>query len=129
MWRVVYGDFSGHIGKNADEYEGVHGSRGFGRRNVEGERILEFAVAHNLVVSKSLFTKRENHLEINDTPGGQVDDVWSRLKQDLLSATEKTCRWTEKGIRRKQTWWRNEKVSKDIPEKRRLWMLWKVGDK
>ena len=35
---------------------------GFGRRNLAGERILEFAVAHNLVVSNSLFTKREGHL-------------------------------------------------------------------
>ena len=29
---------------------------------MEGERILELAVAHNLVVSNSLFTKRESHL-------------------------------------------------------------------
>ena len=41
----VCGDFNGYIGKNADGYEGVHGGRGFGRRNLQGERILEFAVA------------------------------------------------------------------------------------
>ena len=58
----ICGDFNGHIGKNADGCEGVHGGRGFRRRNVEGERILELAVAHNLVVSNSLFTKRESHL-------------------------------------------------------------------
>ena len=58
----VRGDFNGHIGKNADGYEGVHGGREFGRRNLEGERILEFAVAHNLVISNSLLTKRESHL-------------------------------------------------------------------
>ena len=56
----VCGYFNGHIGKNADGYEGVHGGRGFGRRNLEGDRILELAVAHNLVVSNSLFTKRES---------------------------------------------------------------------
>ena len=55
----VRGYFKGHIGKNADGYEGVHGRRGFERRNLEGERILEFAVTHNLVVSNSLFMKRE----------------------------------------------------------------------
>ena len=49
-----------------------------------------------------------------------------RLKQGLLSATEKTCGWTKKGIWRKQTWWWNEKLRKDITEKRRLWMLWKA---
>ena len=45
----------------------------------------------------------------------------------LLSTTEKTCGWTKKGIWRKQTWWWNEKVSKDLSEKRRLWKLWKAG--
>ena len=50
-----------------------------------------------------------------------------RLKQDLLSGTEKTCAWTEKGIWRKQAWWWNEKVNKDKSEKSRLWKLCKVG--
>ena len=27
-------DLNGHIAKNADGYEGVHGGRGFGRRNL-----------------------------------------------------------------------------------------------
>ena len=49
------------------------------------------------------------------------------MKQGLLSATEKSCGWTKKGIWRKQTWWWNEKVSKDISEKRRLWKSWKGG--
>ena len=56
---IIYGNFNGYI---ADGYEGFHGGTGFGRRNMEGERILEFSVAHNLVISNSLFTKREGHL-------------------------------------------------------------------
>ena len=32
----VCADFSGHIRKNADGYEGVHSGRGFGRCNLEG---------------------------------------------------------------------------------------------
>ena len=40
----VCGDFSGHIGKSADGYEGVHGSRRFGGHNLERERIAELAV-------------------------------------------------------------------------------------
>ena len=57
---IICGDFNGQIGKNADGNEGVHGGRGFGIHNLEGERILEFVVAHNLVVSNSLFMKRES---------------------------------------------------------------------
>ena len=36
--------------------------------------------------------------EIKYTSGEQVDNIWPRLKQGLLSATEKTCGWTKKGI-------------------------------
>ena len=203
-------DFNSHTEKNADWYEGVHYVRQFIRCNLEGERILEFAVAHNLVVSNSLLMKRESHLvtfqssknqsqndyilvmqqnvklvcdvkvipneecvtqhkllvydarilkkkrtvkeictktvsmgkcsklifmikfcetftgEINYTSGKEVDNI-SRLKQGLLSAAEKTCGWTKKGIWRKQTSWCNDKVSKDISEKRRMFKLWKTG--
>ena len=48
--------------KNANGYEVVYGGRGFGRRNLEGDKTLAFAVTHNLVVSNSLFMKRASHL-------------------------------------------------------------------
>ena len=40
---VICGDFNGHVGKDADGFEGVHGGYSFGVRNVEGEMLLEFA--------------------------------------------------------------------------------------
>ena len=40
---------------------------------------------------------------MNDTAGEQVDDIWSRLKQGLLSDTEKTCGGQRKTWI-KQTW-------------------------
>ena len=40
-------DLNGHIGKYANSFENVHGGCGYGDRNTEGERILEFAVANN----------------------------------------------------------------------------------
>ena len=63
---------------------------------------------------------------MNDTTVEQADNIWSSLKQGLVSRTEKSCGWTKKGIWRKQTWWWNEKVRKYISEKRWLWKLWKV---
>ena len=39
----ICGDFNGHVGDEADRYVGVHGCHGFGRRNLEGELLLEFA--------------------------------------------------------------------------------------
>ena len=38
-------DMNGHVGRDADGYGGVHGGMGFGTRNAEGERILEFGDA------------------------------------------------------------------------------------
>ena len=59
---LVCGDFNGHIRKAALGYEGIHGGYGFGKCSIDGERILEFAVANNLVVGNSKFVKKDNHL-------------------------------------------------------------------
>ena len=50
-----------HIRKAALGYEGIHGGFRFGKRNIDGERILEFAVAKNLVKGNSEFVKKDNH--------------------------------------------------------------------
>ena len=65
--------------------------------------------------------------DMNDTEGELIDNIWSRFKQGLLSATEKTHEWTKKDIWRKQTWWWNEKANKDISETRRLQKFWKAS--
>ena len=54
---VLLGDFNGHVGRNADGYEGVHGGFGYGDRNDEGRRLLELADAHGMVVGNTLFTR------------------------------------------------------------------------
>ena len=56
------GDWNGHIGEKANGFEGVHGGWGYGERNPEGDRLLEFAVANNLVIGNSFYVKRDNHL-------------------------------------------------------------------
>ena len=56
---VVGGDLNGHVGERADGFEGVHGNKGFGSRNIEGEMILEFADTMGLVIINTLFQKKE----------------------------------------------------------------------
>ena len=34
---MVCGEFNGHVGAEVDGFEGVHGGKGFGSRNAEGE--------------------------------------------------------------------------------------------
>ena len=54
---VLLGDFNGHVGRNADGYEGVHGGFGYVDKNDEGHRLLELADAHGMVVGNTLFMR------------------------------------------------------------------------
>ena len=67
---VVCGDFNGHVGEEIKGYEGVHGGKGFGKRNREGEMLLEFADAHQLSVMNTWFEKREQQ-KISYDSGGE----------------------------------------------------------
>ena len=60
---------NGHVGSESDGYGNVHGGYGFGARNDEGVRILDFAVAAEMVVCNTLF-KKENNKLITYSPGG-----------------------------------------------------------
>jgi hypothetical protein len=59
---MLGGDLNGHVGIGSDGYEELHGGFGFAKRNKEGDRILEFCEALDLVLRNTLFTKRESGL-------------------------------------------------------------------
>jgi hypothetical protein len=54
---VVAGDWNGHVGEETKGYEGTHGGRGYGDRNTEGERILEYADSAELTILNTCFDK------------------------------------------------------------------------
>ncbi|KAK9140649.1 hypothetical protein Scep_010330 [Stephania cephalantha] len=58
----IGGDLNGHVGAGNDGFERVHGGFGYGNRNEEGESILEFASAYDLVLANTSFRKRESHI-------------------------------------------------------------------
>ncbi|VDL74393.1 unnamed protein product [Nippostrongylus brasiliensis] len=58
---VVAGDLNGHVGARKDRYK-CHGGFGYGTRNEDGERILEYACSHDLVITNTTFRKRPSHL-------------------------------------------------------------------
>ncbi|VDO19908.1 unnamed protein product [Heligmosomoides polygyrus] len=58
---VVAGDLNGHVGATKDGYSG-HGGFGYGSRNADGERILEYADSHDLIIVNTKFRKRDSHL-------------------------------------------------------------------
>ena len=84
---VVGGDLNAHVGENCGGFEGVHGGKGFGRRNVEGERILELAEALDLTILNTWFKKRKSHLITyqsgrNET---QIDYFMTRKEERRLA--------------------------------------------
>ena len=58
---IIAGDLNGHVGDNADGFEEVHGNFGFGNRNNDGLRILEFAESHKLCILNTYFKKPVEH--------------------------------------------------------------------
>jgi len=71
---VVGGDLNGHVRTNVDGYDGVHGGYGFGERNADGERILEFCDAMELIVTNTCFKRQKNKLA-NYVSGGTVSAI------------------------------------------------------
>ena len=59
---IVGGDMNDHVDQVANGFHEAHGNFGYGTRNAEGERILEFAEALGYVVTSTLFKKRQSHL-------------------------------------------------------------------
>jgi len=63
---VVAGDMKGHVRNSNLGYNRIYGSVGYGCRNADGSRILEFADGLNLVICNTLFMKHKAKL-VNKT--------------------------------------------------------------
>ena len=68
------GDFNGHVGKQIDGFEGVHGGNGLGLRNVEGRLLLEFCDARELCVANTWYKKKEKN-KITFRSGGNESEI------------------------------------------------------
>ena len=68
---LFLGSENGHVGINIDRYDGVHGGCGFGERNADGDRILEFCDAMELIVTNA-FLKRQKSMYVS---GGIVSTL------------------------------------------------------
>jgi hypothetical protein len=54
----IRGDLNGHVGFTRVGFDEVHGGFGYGSRNQEGEGILNFVLAYELIIANTLFKKR-----------------------------------------------------------------------
>jgi hypothetical protein len=76
----IGGDLNGHVGSTRVDFDGVHEGFGYGSRNQEAEGILNFALAYDLFVMNTLFTKRVSHLVTfsSDQHCSQIDFILAR---------------------------------------------------
>jgi hypothetical protein len=58
---ILGGDLNGHVGISPNGFDQVHGGHGYGERNDDGTRILEFAESHELCLLNTCFRKRVEH--------------------------------------------------------------------
>ncbi|XP_065318928.1 craniofacial development protein 2-like [Gordionus sp. m RMFG-2023] len=59
---ILANDLNGHVGASSEGYEGVHGGFSYGMRNLEGERILDFSDAMDMIVCNTMFKKESEKL-------------------------------------------------------------------
>jgi hypothetical protein len=78
----IGGDLNGHVGTSRVGYEAVHGGFGFGSRNQEGEEVLNFAIAFDLMLANTFFRKRQSHLVTfsSGQHSSQIDFVLTRRR-------------------------------------------------
>src|SRR3989454_5910736 len=85
---ILCGDFNCHVGEHADGFEGVHGGKGFGKRNEEGEMLLEFACSRDMIIANTWFDK-EDSKKVSYESGGCKTVVHSH--QEDRSCQDNRC--------------------------------------
>ncbi|KAK3876473.1 hypothetical protein Pcinc_018758 [Petrolisthes cinctipes] len=82
---LVAGDLTGHIGEDRGGFEEVMGTYGFGVRNRQGERILEFCQSKELRVINTMF-KKDREKKITYKSGGaetQIDFILLKREREI----------------------------------------------
>ena len=76
---IVMGDLNAKVGDKNEGYENIIGKHGFGARNENGERLVDFCGLNNLVVTGTIFPHRLIHKQTWTSPGGrtknQIDHI------------------------------------------------------
>ena len=59
---VIAGDFNVHVRSNQENYMDQYGGSDYGIRNKEGEKILEFCTAKNMIVGNPFLKTKVSRL-------------------------------------------------------------------
>jgi hypothetical protein len=67
---IITGDWNAKVGSDNLDWKSVMGQYGYGSRNERGERLLEFATAHNLYICNTRFQHKSNRKWTWASPDG-----------------------------------------------------------
>lgn len=134
---VVCGDLNCHVGALAEGFESVHGGKGFGIRNVEGEMLLEFAVAMELCLVNTWFEKDDSKKVTYESGGVRTVVDYVLVRRNSLAAVRdmkvipgEACLLQHKllvCVLNLKTWVSRRK--KVFVSRRRVWRLKEAGNK
>lgn len=81
-YLIIAGDLNGHVGQRAEGNQ-CHGGNGYGQRNKDGERIVDFSDSHDLIITNTWFIKRPTQLPTyySGVNKSQIDFILVRRKQ------------------------------------------------
>jgi exonuclease III len=74
--KLFIGDLNGHVDSIRVDFDVVHGGFGYGSRNQERKGILNFALAYDLIVANTLFSR-----DGNGSGSGQVEQLPARQQR------------------------------------------------
>ena len=83
-------DLNGHVGTTRAGFEAVHGGFWYGSRNQEGEEVLDFAVAFDLMIANTFFKKRESH-QVTFSSGQHSSQIGQTSMLGLQGDTRGVC--------------------------------------
>ena len=83
---IPLGDWNGHVGADSNGFKEVHHGKVFSVWNVEGERLLEFALANVLVVGNTCFRKRVSHLVTYSSSNHSTQIDYIRYRKSFRKA-------------------------------------------
>ena len=90
--KIVMGDLNAKVGNDNTSQERAMGKEGCGNMNDNGERLVEFCMANNLVIGGTLFTHPEIHKITWCSPSGRdknqidhlmINGTWRRSLLDV----------------------------------------------
>ncbi|CAF4616595.1 unnamed protein product [Rotaria socialis] len=67
---IITGDWNAKVGSDNADWKRVMGRYGYGDRNERGERLLEFATAHNLYICNTRFEQKLQQKWASVSPDG-----------------------------------------------------------